>query len=83
MTKNHNLLNVETKLNFLCLPDTKQRIFLHKKSFLGKGGLKEGLNKKQKERFLTALAMTIKKGPTSVRKHANELEDHEKAEDSN
>ena len=35
--------------------------------------------KKLKEGFLTALAMGIKKDPTmSIRKHANELKDHEK-----
>ena len=39
----------------------------------------EGLNKKRKEGFLTALATTIKKDTTtSIRKHANELKVHEK-----
>ena len=49
-----------------------------KKSFLRKreGG---GLIKKRKEGFLTALVTAIKKDPTaSIRKHANELEVHEK-----
>ena len=33
-----------------------------------------GLNKKQKEEFLTVLAKAIKKDPTtSIRKHANEV----------
>ena len=38
-----------------------------------------GLNKKQKESFLTALATVINMDPTmSLRKHANDLKVHEK-----
>ena len=52
--------------------------FLQKKSFLRKKG-NGGLNEKWKEGFLTALAMVIRKDPTtSIRKHANELKVHEK-----
>ena len=37
------------------------------------------MNKKQKEGFLTALAMAIKKDPsTSIRKHADKLKVREK-----
>ena len=50
---------------------------LKKKSFLRKSG-NIGLNQKQKEGFLTALATAIKKDSiTSIRKHANELKVHE------
>ena len=43
---------------------------------------KGGLNKKQKEGFLTSLTMGIKKDPTmSIRKHANELKIYKKTED--
>ena len=39
----------------------------------------EGMNKKQKGGFLTALAAGIKKGPTtSIRHPTNELKIHEK-----
>ena len=52
--------------------------FLVKKSFLRKRGSR-GLNKKQKECFLTAFVTAIKKDPTtSIKKQANELKDHEK-----
>ena len=69
----YDLLNAETKRKFLCLPYKKQRFFfLQKNSFLRKRGSK-GLNTKQKEGFLTALATAIQKDPiTSIRKHANE-----------
>ena len=50
----------------------------HRKIFLRKRG-SGGLNKKQKEGFLTVLVTVIKKDPTtSIRKHANELKVHEK-----
>ena len=65
------LLNAETKPKFLCLHYRKT--FLQKKSFLRKRGI-GGLNKKQKEAFLTALATRIKNDPTtSIRKPANEV----------
>ena len=61
----YDFLNAETKQKFLCLPYIKQRKKnLLKKSFLRKRG-SEGLNKKQKEGFLTGLATVIKKDPTT------------------
>ena len=63
------MLNAETKPNFF---------FYIEKELLKKSG-RGGLNKKRKEGFLTALARMIKKDPTtSIRKHANKLEVHEK-----
>ena len=70
----YELFNVETKLKFLCLSYTKHRniLFTEKELFMERG--RGGLNKKRKEGFLTAIAATIKKDPTtSIRKHANEL----------
>ena len=52
--------NKETEPKFLCLPYTKQRKFLSKKSFLRKRA-SEGLNKKRKKGFITALATATKK----------------------
>ena len=50
----------------------QKKIFLQKREH-------GGLNKKQKKFFFTAMAMAIKKDPTtSIRKHANELKVHEK-----
>ena len=65
----YDLLNTATKPKFLGLPYTKQMnpFFLQKKSFLRKRE-SEGLNKKQKEGFLTALAPMIKKDPYNVNK---------------
>ena len=78
--KNHrinDLLNAETKSKFLCLPYTKQRNFLQKKSFLMKSR-SGGLNKKRKGGFSVALATVIKKDPiTSIRKLVNELKVYE------
>ena len=75
----YDLLNAETKPKYFCLPNTKQTFFFLKKNFLRKGGAVRGLNKKQSEGFLTALAWAIKKYPaTSIRKHANELSVDEK-----
>ena len=70
----YDLLNAETKPKFLYLPYTKQRKnFLQEKSFLRKSG-SGGLDKKQNEDFLTALAKVIKKDPTaSIKKQTNEL----------
>ena len=52
--------------------------FYRKRTFLRKRG-SGGLNKKQKEGFLTALVTAIKKDPTTlIRKHANELKVHKK-----
>ena len=57
----------------------KTFLFQKKELFQGKEKLKDWI-KKGKESFVTALAMVIKKVPTtSTRKHANEL----KTEDSN
>ena len=42
----------------------------------------EDWKKKRKEDILTALAPVIKNSTTSIRKHANELKDHEKTLDS-
>ena len=80
----YDLLNAEPKPKFLCLPFTKQRKKIHRKRvFLRKKGCR-GLNKKQKESFLTAVATAIEKDPTtSIRKYAYELKVHEKTEDSN
>ena len=76
------------KKSMICFTPKLRQIFLftlykakknclQKKSFLRKR-VSGGLNKNQKD-FLTALAMPIKKDPTtSIRKHANELKDHEK-----
>ena len=51
---------------------------LIKKSFLGKRR-SEGLNRKWKDGFLTALTLAVKEDPTtSIRKHNNELKVHEK-----
>ena len=62
---------------YFCLPYTKQRKLFS--FFYRKRAFKEGLNKKRKEGFLTALTSVIKKDPTtSIRKHANELKVHEK-----
>ena len=78
----YDLLNAETKPKFLYLPYTKQRkkvfFFIEKELFKERGG-GGGSNKKEKERLLTALATTIKRGPTtSIRKQSNELKVHEK-----
>ena len=52
--------------------------FSQKKSFLRKGG-SGGLNRKQKDIFLTVLVTVIKKDHTMlIIKHANELKVHEK-----
>ena len=60
--------------------------FLSKKSFLkpsGSGGWRIE-QKIEKEAFLTALLMAIKKEPTaSVRKHTNELKVNKKTGDDN
>ena len=59
----YDLLNVETKPKFLCLPYTnKRKNFLLKKSFLRTRG-SGGLNKKWKEGFLIVLT-----GPHTVNK---------------
>ena len=63
---------IQSKENFF----TEKELFKEKKS--------EGLNKKQKEGFLTALAMVIRKDPTIlIRKHANEVKVYKKTEDNN
>ena len=72
----YNLLKAETKPKFLCLSTQykakKKNFFLQKKNFFNK---KEsgGLNKKQKEGFLTALPTAFKDPTTSIRKKAHEL----------
>ena len=73
------MLNGETKPKFLCLLYTKQKKNLPKKSFLRESESESGgLNKKQKDVFLTALATMIKKNATPlIRKRANELKFHE------
>ena len=67
-------LTTKPNQNFFFLPYTKQRnFFLRKKGFLRKR-VSGGLNKNQKEGFLTALTMVIKKDlTTSIKKHANKL----------
>ena len=75
----YDLLNAKTKPKFLCLPYTKYRKNFTEKEHLRKRGWGGGLNKKRKVGFLMALAVGIKKNPTtSVRKHANELKVHKK-----
>ena len=57
---------------------SKEKLFTEKEFFKekGEGG---GLNKKQKQGFLTALTAMIKKDPIkSIRKSANELKVHKK-----
>ena len=65
----YDLLKTETKLNFLCLPYTKQKIvFTEKDLFKEKG--KWLTEQKLREGFLTAFATVIKKDPTTpIRKH--------------
>ena len=72
--ENYDLLHVETKVKFLCLPYTKRRKRLLRKR------KSRVLNKKQKEGFwLLSLSAAIKKDlTTSIRKHANELKFQEK-----
>ena len=72
----YDLLNAKTILTFLCRPYTKQRkILTEKVFFLTK---RDGWRIEQKIEK-KALASEIKKGPTmSIRKHAYELEVHEK-----
>ena len=66
------------KPKFFCQPNKRQIIFSQKKSFL-REMWSGGLNKKQKEGVLTALATVIKKGPIiSIRKQVNELKGPEK-----
>ena len=71
-----DLLHAETKPKFLYLLYTIQRknFFTEKELFKEK----EEWRIEQKEGFLTALAMAIKKDPTSIRKYTNELKVHEK-----
>ena len=53
--------------------------FLQKTSFFMRKSGVQGLNKKRKEGFLTALATAIKRGPIiSIKKHVNEMKVHEK-----
>ena len=70
----YDLLNAETKPNFLCLPYKKQKKFLiEKELFEEKGweGLDQKKKKKRKEGFLTALASVIKNNLTTpIRKNA-------------
>ena len=62
---------------FVYCIQSKEIFFIEKELFNEKGS--EGLNEKQKERFLTSLTMAIKKDPkTLIRKHANELKVYEK-----
>ena len=49
-----DLLNAETKPKFICLLFTKQRKFVSRKSDFLTKSRSGGLNKKQKEGFLTA-----------------------------
>ena len=46
----YDLLNAETKPDFLCLPYTKQRKFFTEKALFKEKG-SEGLNKKPREGF--------------------------------
>ena len=57
--KIYDLLNPETKPKFLCLPFTKQRIFLKKKKIL-KEKWEWRIEQKTKEGFLKDLATAIK-----------------------
>ena len=67
----------QAKVSLSTLYIAKKKILL-KKRFLRKR-VSGRLNKKQKEGFLTALAMAIKKDPiTFIRKHTNELKVHKK-----
>ena len=76
MTRIYDLVNVETKPKFLCLPYTKQRKFFTEKELFKE---KWEWRIEQKEGFLTALAIVIKKDLTmSIIKHANRLKVHEK-----
>ena len=76
----YDMLNAETKPNFLCLPYTKQKFFFfffftEKELFKEKRAWKTGQKtKKQKESFLTVFTVAIKNDSTTlIRKHANEL----------
>ena len=81
----YDLLNAEARPKFLCLPYTKQSFFVffffffftEKQFFKEKGEWR--IKQKRKEGFLTVLTTAIKKEPiTSIKKHASELEVHEK-----
>ena len=71
--------NAKTKQKFFLSTVNKgKKTFYRKKLSKEKWGV-EDLTKKRKEVFLTALAMAIKKDPTtSIGKHASELKVHEK-----
>ena len=73
----YDLLNAETKPKFLCLPYSKQMIFIQK-IFYRKCG-RGGLNKKWIKSLLIALAPAIKKDPSNFNKKvSNELKVHER-----
>ena len=73
----YNLLIAETKLTFLCLPYTKQWKNLQKKKFKEKRST--GLDKNEKKAFKPLLLRRLKRTPiSSIRKHDNELNFHQK-----
>ena len=75
-----DLLNAENKPKFLCLSYTRQRKKFHGKKSSWSRRISEGLIRKGREGFLTALATVIKKEPTPpIRKCANELTFYEKS----
>ena len=83
--RTYELLNAETKPKSLCLLHTKLRKRFTKKKknfFRKKGSWRLNNNKKkknEKKAFLTALALAIKKDPTtSIGKHCNKLKDLKK-----
>ena len=77
----YDLLNIETKANFLCLLYTKQRKdFFSEKELFEEKKMEERIEqKKQTKIVLTALAIAINKDLImSIKNHANELKVHEK-----
>ena len=72
----YDLLHAETKPNESCVYKVKKTILRKKEDFKDKG---EWRNEQKKKDVLTALATSIKKGPTmSIRKYPKELKVHEK-----